>query len=40
LVLQQQKSKLRSMNPERQIDRLVYELYELIEEKIAIVEGK
>ncbi len=35
-MLQQQKSKLRSMNPERQIDQLVYELYELTAEEIAV----
>jgi len=35
-MLQQQKSKLRSMNPDRQIDQLVYELYELTEEEIAV----
>lgn len=36
MMSQQQKLKLRSMNPDRQIDQLVYELYELTAKEIAI----
>ena len=39
-IIEKKRSKVDSVEEEREIDRVVYELYNLNEEEIKIIEGK